>query len=168
MSCFKLPKTLIKDLHRLIARFWWGSNDGDRQTHWGKWVKLCQPKEDGGLNFRDLESFNKALLAKQCWKLIREPDSLIGRVLKASYFKKSCFLEAKIGSKPSYVWRIILWGKGDIEAGSKWHVGSSESFDVVKDRWIPIPYSFKIFDHPILPKGFRVSDLRLPCDIWDS
>lgn len=25
MSVFKLPKKLVRDLHRLIARFWWGS-----------------------------------------------------------------------------------------------------------------------------------------------
>ncbi|KAL5571807.1 hypothetical protein UlMin_021404 [Ulmus minor] len=28
MSCFKMPKSLIKDIHRLISRFWWGSNAG--------------------------------------------------------------------------------------------------------------------------------------------
>ena len=81
-------------------------------THCGKWEKLCCPTEDGGLKFLDLGSFNRALLAIQCWGVIREPSSLvgrvpsslIGRVLKVSYFKISNFLEAKAGFYPSYIW----------------------------------------------------------------
>ncbi|KAL5551657.1 hypothetical protein UlMin_001833 [Ulmus minor] len=30
-SCFKLPKKLIKDIHRLISQFWWGSNTGHKK-----------------------------------------------------------------------------------------------------------------------------------------
>ncbi|KAL5571472.1 hypothetical protein UlMin_021069 [Ulmus minor] len=97
MLCFKMPKSLIKDIHRLISRFWWGSNAGQKKIHWAKWEVLCQPKEKGGLGFQNLEGFNKALLAKQGWRLIRYPDSLVGKVLKACYFPNCSFLEAKVG-----------------------------------------------------------------------
>ncbi|KAL5551436.1 hypothetical protein UlMin_001612 [Ulmus minor] len=33
MSCFKLPKTLIKDFHLLIADFWWDSKAGKSKMH---------------------------------------------------------------------------------------------------------------------------------------
>ncbi|KAL5551160.1 hypothetical protein UlMin_001336 [Ulmus minor] len=35
MSCFGMPKKLISDIHRLISRFWWGSNAG--------WRLICSP-----------------------------------------------------------------------------------------------------------------------------
>ncbi|KAL5543910.1 hypothetical protein UlMin_007694 [Ulmus minor] len=163
-----MPKSLIKDIHRLISRFWWGSNAGQKKIHWAKWEVLCQPKEKGGLGFRNLEGFNKALLAKQGWRLIRYPDSLVGKVLKACYFPNCSFLEAKVGGSPSYTWRSILWGRSIIELGSRWRVGSGDSIRVTEDRWIPKGSSFKIVDPPPLPDNFRVSELRFPSGVWDA
>ena len=74
---FKLPKKLIRDLHRLIANFWWGSKEGKSKMHWCKWSGMCLGKEKEGMGFRDLESFNQALLAKQGWRLLRNPGSLV-------------------------------------------------------------------------------------------
>ncbi|KAL5551246.1 hypothetical protein UlMin_001422 [Ulmus minor] len=160
MSCFKLPKSLIKDIHRLISQFWWGSSTSHRKLHWAK--------EKGGLGFRDLEGFNKALLAKQGWRLIRSPDSLVGKVLKACYYPNCSFLDAKLGSSPSFSWRSIWWGREIIELGSCWRVGSGDSISVTKDRWIPNQNAFKLLDPPPLPRDFWVSELRTPSGSWDS
>lgn len=46
---------------------------------------MCCSKSRGGLEFRDLEMFNLALLAKQGWNIIKNPGSLIARLLKARY-----------------------------------------------------------------------------------
>lgn len=71
MSCFKLPKRLVKDLTSLMNRFWWVSHGGKRGVPWLSWMQLTQPKAMGGLAFRSLEEFNKALLAKQCWRIVQ-------------------------------------------------------------------------------------------------
>ncbi|XP_027109391.2 uncharacterized protein [Coffea arabica] len=62
MSCFKLPVKLCKDINAMMARFWWGEDNGKRKMHWCSWKKLSTAKNNGGLGFKDLQGFNKALL----------------------------------------------------------------------------------------------------------
>ena len=58
---------------------------------------VCTPNEKGDLGFRDLKTFNLALLAKQGWRLQTNTSSLVYRVLKEMYFPNSDFLGAKLG-----------------------------------------------------------------------
>jgi hypothetical protein len=60
--------------------------------HWMSWERLNQPKCKGGMGFRDLRSFNLAILGKQGWRLITRPDSLCARVLKGRYFHDTDFM----------------------------------------------------------------------------
>lgn len=99
---------------------------------------LCKPKSCGGVGFRDLVAFNKALLVKQIWRIIiLYPDSLLARILKARYFKNSDIMLAKVGSKPSYVWRSLLWSRNLLKRGLCWRVGNGKSIDIFNDPWIP-------------------------------
>lgn len=76
MSCFKLPKGLIKEIEVLIRKFWWGYSGDAKKVHWVSWERLCEAKEVGGMWFKDIEQFNNALLAKQVWRMMNNPDSL--------------------------------------------------------------------------------------------
>ncbi|PKA61986.1 putative mitochondrial protein [Apostasia shenzhenica] len=61
------------------------------------------------MGFRDPVAFNKVLVAKQGWRMITHPNSLVVRVFKAKYFPKSDIMNAQLGSNPSYAWRSIIW-----------------------------------------------------------
>ncbi|OMO54874.1 reverse transcriptase [Corchorus capsularis] len=143
MSCFKFPKSFLHELNMLIARFWWGSTDTKRKIHWKAWDDLCVSKLDGGLGFRDFEAFNLALLAKQCWRLIRNENSLCYRILWAKYFRNNTFMKAKLGHNPSFVWRSLLAGREVLRGGSRWRVGNGYEIDVWSDNWLNKPPTFK-------------------------
>ena len=116
---------------------------------WISWEKLCQPKSEGGMGFKDLKAFNLALLAKQGWRLSKNTNSLTHRVFKAKYFAGCSFLEAQIGKKPSYVWISIMAAKEIVEKGSRWCIGNGKSVEIWRDRWIPTPDNFQV----VTPQG---------------
>lgn len=59
---------------------------------------MIESKERGSLGFKDLQTLNDALLAKQIWRLITKPNSLISKVLKQKYFLKGDLFQAKVPS----------------------------------------------------------------------
>ncbi|KAK0607443.1 hypothetical protein LWI29_015165 [Acer saccharum] len=167
MNLFRLPVSLICELHRLCARFWWGGNGAKRKMHWCTWDVLCKAHIRGGLGFRDLGAFNKAMLAKQCWRLLHNQDSLIARILKSCYFPESGFLEAKRCQSGSFMWNSLMWGKEVVEKGSRWRVGTSRSISVYKDRWIPRASTFKIASPPGVGV-VTVADLKREDGSWNE
>ncbi|KAL0429893.1 UNVERIFIED_CONTAM: putative mitochondrial protein [Sesamum radiatum] len=142
MGVFCLPDGLIQDIEGMIARFWW--NSGDRhKIHWLKWNKLTTPKMLGGLGLRDLRAFNTAMLAKQLWRLLIYPESLVGRLLKARYYPDSSILDAELGSRPSFTWRSVISAKPIIMAGHRWRIGDGHTIRIWIDPWIPGNPSFR-------------------------
>lgn len=95
------------------------------------------PKSDGGMGFQDLFLFNKALLAKQVWRLISKPDCLFEKVFKARYFHFSDIMAAKIGSYPSFTWRSLCNARELISDGLLWRIGSGDSVNIWNDPWLP-------------------------------
>ncbi|KAL2895927.1 hypothetical protein RDABS01_000461 [Bienertia sinuspersici] len=136
MSIFKIPDGLIEEIHALMGRFWWGSNENGRKMHWLSWENLSMPKSLGGMGFRDLKCFNLALLAKQVWRLHVENDSLLHKVIKAKYFKHEDILEANRGFDPSFTWRSLWNAKSLLKEGMIWRVGNGSNINVWTDSWI--------------------------------
>ena len=97
----------------MMSNFWWGQKEKERKLAWISWEKLYLSKNEGGMGFRDLKTFNLALLAKQGWRIQQNPNSLVYRVYKAKYFAKGSFGQAQLGKRPSYTWRSIMAAKRD-------------------------------------------------------
>lgn len=102
---------------------------------------MSESKKGGGLGFRDLESFNKAILAKQIWRMQNNPDSLVTKIMKEKYFKNGNLLEAQLGSTPSLIWRSI-WSSLDlVKVRMVWRARNGRSIKIWQDKWIPMPTS---------------------------
>ncbi|KAK9950614.1 hypothetical protein M0R45_006095 [Rubus argutus] len=160
MSCFELPKQICQDIHQLMARFWWGDKADEKKIHWVSWEKLCVSKSEGGLGFRNLNSFNLALLAKQGWRLITLPESLVSRIFKALYFPNSNFMQAVAQPGMSFTWRSILVGREVLSRGTRFQIGTGLTVSLWNDPWIPLPHNCKPFSCPrVGTEAWVVGDL---------
>ncbi|XP_024196014.1 uncharacterized protein LOC112199199 [Rosa chinensis] len=137
MNCYLLPKSLCDDLQQLCSQFFWGSIDEKRKIHWQSWDCMCIPKEAGGLGFKHLHAHNLAMLAKQGWRLLSNPDSLVARVFKAIFHPWGSFLTIDMGDRPSYSWRNIMEARLVLHAGLFWRIGDGTSVKMWEDDWIP-------------------------------
>lgn len=145
MGCFELPHQPCHDLNQLMARFWWGANGDNRKIHWIAWNNLCCPKADGSLGFQNLHHFTRALLEKQGWRLLHQPNSLLAQLLKARYYPASTVLDAKSKAGASYTWRSIVTRLGVLKMGARYQVGDRSNIRIWKDPWMPLPHSFRPF-----------------------
>lgn len=121
----------------MIREFWWGDEEERRKVHWMSWERMTQPKSAGGIGFRDMHLFNLALLARQGWKLVQNPESLCARVLKSKYYPKDDILDTVFSSGASPVWRGIEQGLELLKKGLIWRVGNGKSIQIQRDQWIP-------------------------------
>jgi hypothetical protein len=133
---------VCKEINSMMAQFWWGHKENDSKMAWLSWERLGMAKEKGGLGYRDLENFNLALLAKQGWRLLQQPESLVAKVFKQKYYPNGNFMDSQLGRNPSYAWRSIWNGKALLSEGLIWRIGNGQSVRIWGDRWIPTPLSF--------------------------
>lgn len=136
MNVFKLPKAICEEINGIIARFWWGSGE-NKGLHWYSWDRVCLPKKEGGLGFKDLEAFNQALLAKQVWRILQHPTCLMARILQARYFPDGDILGASVKKKASYAWKSIMYGKELITKGMRHVIGDGTFTNMWTDKWLP-------------------------------
>ncbi|KAH1106130.1 hypothetical protein J1N35_009898 [Gossypium stocksii] len=159
MACFLLPKSFCVELENIMSSFWWRNNHGKRGLHWCEWKSLCATKEEGGMGFRHLSSFNIAVLAKQGWRLLRYPNSLLARTLKAKYFKNTDFLNSSLGNLPSFTWKSIWEARGFFLKEMGWRIGDGQSVSVWDDAWVPGHEEVRIQNVNNVQSLVRVLDL---------
>ncbi|KAL5556882.1 hypothetical protein UlMin_039118 [Ulmus minor] len=144
MNLFKLPSSLIRELQRLCGQFWWGGDSGKRRMHWCSWEKLCT------------------------WRIHSQPTSLVARVLQGFYFHRSSFLQVKVNSSSSFMWRSILWGRELYKQGLRCKIGSGQNTYIYHDCWLPRDGIFRISSPRVLGEFAKVSSLITASGSWDS
>lgn len=131
MLVFLLPKSLNEEFNKLIRGFWWSKDGQKRGMAGAKWRTICQGKGKGGLGFRDMDCW------RQIWCLLQNENSIAFIVLKTKYFPHCSLREARIGARPSLVWRSIHACIEDMNNGLMWKVGNGESIKVWTEKWLP-------------------------------
>ena len=117
MGIFKMNKSFCEKYEKLIRDFWWGDEEGHGRVHWMSWERMTKPKRAGGIGFRDMQLFSQALLEKQGWRLIQNPESLCARVLKAKYYPHGKMEDTIFTGNASSSWQAISHGLDLLKKG---------------------------------------------------
>ncbi|MBA0776681.1 hypothetical protein Gotri_011646 [Gossypium trilobum] len=112
--------------------------------------------------FQNLGKFNIALLAKQGWRLMENPNSLLARTLKSKYYPESDFLQAELGYYPSFTWRSVWSTKKLLKEGMARRVGKGDQILIWTDAWIPGLEEYKIRETVRNNSYEKVADLIDP------
>ncbi|XP_026442294.1 uncharacterized protein LOC113341751 [Papaver somniferum] len=131
------------------------------------WVAVCKNKDEGGLDFMNLEKFNEAMISNIGWRMMTQPDILGAQVMSAKYLPEEDIMH--ISTKPkitdSWVWKGILSG---IENIHQMGVGTGNNIHILSDNWVPNQTA------PIIkPDNYpdhiqKVSDLIINHNQWNE
>jgi hypothetical protein len=169
MSVFNLPAGFHDDYTQMVRNFWWGEDENKRKVHWEAWDVLTKPKYFGGVGFRDLKVLNQAMLARQCWRIIKNPNSLCARLLKSVYYPNGNFLATVFRQDASPSWRGIEHGLELIKEGIIWRIGNGEKTNIWRDNWIPRSYNMRPTAGKTNSRIRKVSQLLLPgTNLWNE
>ncbi|KAM6559477.1 hypothetical protein CsatA_028716 [Cannabis sativa] len=170
MSVFLIPLGICEDIEKLMASFWWKtSSSKGRGIIWMSWERMATPKLEGGMGFRHLHDFNIAMLAKQGWRLLCQPDSLVGKIFRAKYFPTTDYLSAELGNNPSFVWRSIWAAQKVVRQGAIRIIGDGETTRILSNPWLPDPDNRLVTStHPALLNNNVSSLFSVGTRSWDS
>ena len=76
LSLFPIPASVANRIARLQRDFLWGGLGDEPKFHLVDWSMVCTPLASGGLEIRNLRTFNVALLGKWLWRFGHERDAL--------------------------------------------------------------------------------------------
>ncbi|XP_074328042.1 uncharacterized protein LOC141665954 [Apium graveolens] len=137
MNLMLIPQDVCDRIEKKMNQYWWGGRGEHGGIRWMCWDHLCEVKEVGGLGFRKLREFNVAMLAKQAWRLVNNTNPLVAEIMKARYYAKSDFLNATLGSNPSFMWRSIMESQEVIKRGCRRKIGDGKDTNLWTSPWLP-------------------------------
>jgi len=76
---------MVDNIKAMQFNFLWEGNLEQRTLAWVNWDNICQPKVNEGLGIKNVEFFNKTLIAKWKWLLLENEMALWAKILIAKY-----------------------------------------------------------------------------------
>lgn len=107
MSAFLLLSSITRSITERICNFWWKKMISTRRSavkHRG----IFASQRARGIGFKDLKFFNLALLCKQEQRIMKNPYSLLSRVIQQKYYLVGDFSSTPLGCRPSYAREVFL------------------------------------------------------------
>lgn len=160
MSSFQLRKKDTDRLNGAALNFFWGFKDEKKRIHLLGKRKVSKPVKEGSLGFKDLNLVNKALLAKQFWRVVEKPESIVSKWVSHKYLSQDSNLQIRRSTLQSLVWKGVVANADIITRDLRWKMGNGRKINIASKFW---PWQWNG------PRGIcNASDLlNVKGDAWD-
>ncbi|GJT80580.1 RNA-directed DNA polymerase, eukaryota, reverse transcriptase zinc-binding domain protein [Tanacetum coccineum] len=138
-SVFRLPKAVSKDIEKIFKSFLWNNGESINGKAKVSWKDVCQPKENGGLGFKPIDQWNKALLIKHLWNVANKKDTLWVKWVSMVKLKGRSVWEIEKQSNDSSLWKNLMDLRGEIRNFVQYKVGDGCSVSLWHDSWSMLP-----------------------------
>lgn len=78
-----------------------------------------------------------ALLSKQIWRILTNPNLLMSKVLKVRYFPHSGLLDLKTMGGALWIWKSLHSSIPLLRCGLRKQVGDGKTINIWDDAWLP-------------------------------
>lgn len=117
---FIFPKNLIKKVEAVCRSYLWTGTDTTSSKSPVAWAQVCLPKIFGGLNLRDLTTWNCAAVLKQLWSLCQHKERLWIKWVNEYYMHNTSPLQCSVPNGCSWFLKKILKQRELIDSESGW------------------------------------------------
>ncbi|CAL1384516.1 unnamed protein product [Linum trigynum] len=132
-----IPSGVCRSIDKISRDFIWGDEEEKAKMHLVAWETLTKPKDYGGVGLRQTRQANIAMLAKGCWRMLQEKESLWSRILYSKYGGKRQGLDIFRKSQgSSFTWNSLLKAADLFKKGCAWNIKNGRRTKFWLDPWI--------------------------------
>ncbi|KAL2235424.1 UNVERIFIED_CONTAM: hypothetical protein Sindi_1274600 [Sesamum indicum] len=133
-SAFILPKKVTNEIEKRLRNFLWKGTTTSGYTKVA-WKDLCQPKDEGGLGFKDISILNHALMTKKlCDIIICDRTSIWAEWLYHGRLRDTSICSDREHGG-SWGWRKILHLRVFLRSMVDYQIGDGRRFYLRQDPW---------------------------------
>ncbi|KAJ9545220.1 hypothetical protein OSB04_024927 [Centaurea solstitialis] len=158
MAVFVFPSAVVHQIEALCRYFLWTQGESSRGKCKIAWDLVCRPLVGGGLGFKRLSVWNRALITKHIWDLRTKRNSLWVDWIHRHYLRNAEFWTVRSASKWSWVFRKIMSIREDVRRFLRVRIGNGRTTHAWEDTWLlDTPLSSLISYRVVHAMGFSVS-----------
>ncbi|KAJ9536529.1 hypothetical protein OSB04_un000281 [Centaurea solstitialis] len=137
MAIFLLPSGVVHEIESLFRDFLWAQGDSSKGRCKVAWAMVCRPKECGGLGFRRLATWNRALVVKNIWSLVTNRDCLWVSWIRNHALRNMGLWTARKNTRWSWVLTKMMGIREDIRRFVTVRIGDGQTTNAWEDAWLP-------------------------------
>ncbi|KAJ9536674.1 hypothetical protein OSB04_un000147 [Centaurea solstitialis] len=149
MAIFVLPTTVVHEIESLIRDFLWTQGEPSRGKCKVAWNLVCRPKDCGGLGFKRLSVWNRALVTKNLWSVVCNRDCAWVLWIVRHSFRMTNFWVAKRNNRWSWLLTKMMHLRKEMRDHVSIRIGNGVTTNAWEDAWLScgplssfVPYRF--------------------------